>query len=314
MSRKHMAYSAVGMVNRRGQQNALSVMFMGRAKRFQTYRSQFLPNSTDSLCLQVTWIPRSQDLAIFIPMTTDKNDCFTPCTCTWGKKSTVDSTCTAVCNVLAMSVNRAPCACAWHWFCPVNLIFRVSFPLRLINREPVTKPASFWQSARVAESDAHKPYLNMRNYVRKLILSNFTVDLSFLQCNQPLNKVLRRASFTRLSGESGRPQWHHARAHSAFVPHIARTLQTGTQCTGCLRSCDCHIPQTDHFIGRVFKTTIALLAHAHGVRWSGVARTLQNTVQRFPRSCNTNQKANIMCWPIKMEISTQTQARACAQI
>ena len=41
MSSKHMAYSAVGAVDRRGQQNALFVTFVGCAKRFQAYLSQF---------------------------------------------------------------------------------------------------------------------------------------------------------------------------------------------------------------------------------------------------------------------------------
>ena len=66
-----MACSAVGAVGRRGEQNALFMMFMGRAKQFQAYLSQFLPNSTDSLCVRDT---QSQDLAIFVPTTTDDDN------------------------------------------------------------------------------------------------------------------------------------------------------------------------------------------------------------------------------------------------
>ena len=32
----------------------------------------FLPNSTDSLCLRVDWMPISRDLAIFVPTTDDR--------------------------------------------------------------------------------------------------------------------------------------------------------------------------------------------------------------------------------------------------
>ena len=65
MSRKHM-----GMVDRRGQQHALFVMLVGCAKQFQATEARFLLNSTDSLCLQVIWMPESRDLAIFMPTTT----------------------------------------------------------------------------------------------------------------------------------------------------------------------------------------------------------------------------------------------------
>ena len=63
----------IGAVDRRGQQNALFVTFMGCAKRFEAYWSHFLLNSTNSLCLWVAWMPRSQDLAIFATTTTDDN-------------------------------------------------------------------------------------------------------------------------------------------------------------------------------------------------------------------------------------------------
>ena len=45
--------------------------------------ASFSPISTDSLCLLVVQMPRSRDVAIFVP-TTDKNDCFTPCACARG--------------------------------------------------------------------------------------------------------------------------------------------------------------------------------------------------------------------------------------
>ena len=41
MSREHMACSEVGAVNRHGQQNALFVTFVGHAKQFEAYWSQF---------------------------------------------------------------------------------------------------------------------------------------------------------------------------------------------------------------------------------------------------------------------------------
>ena len=62
------------------------------------------------------------------------------------------------------------------------------------------------------------PCLKVRMLESRYLLSNFTVDLSFLQCNQVS---------TRLSGESGCP--HTAHAHSTFVPHVARTLQPTVQ-------------------------------------------------------------------------------------
>ena len=45
--------------------------------------ASFSPMSTDSLYLRVAQMPRSRDIAIFVP-TTDKTDCFTPCACARG--------------------------------------------------------------------------------------------------------------------------------------------------------------------------------------------------------------------------------------
>ena len=61
---------------------------MSNSKRVQT---SFSPISTDWLCLQYAQMPRTRDLAIFVPttmmtMTTDRQtDCFTPCACVRGK-------------------------------------------------------------------------------------------------------------------------------------------------------------------------------------------------------------------------------------
>ena len=74
-SRKHMASSAVGAVDRRGQQNTLFVMFVVRAKQFQAYWSQFFAEFYRFVVLiRVAQMPRSWDLAIFVPTMTDDDD------------------------------------------------------------------------------------------------------------------------------------------------------------------------------------------------------------------------------------------------
>ena len=99
---------AVSAVNRRGQQNALFVMPMGHTKGIEAYWTQFLPILTDSLCLQVTQIPRSRNVAIFVVMMmTDKTNCFTPCACTWGNEYTSQLRTIHGSSVLAD-------ACDWH--------------------------------------------------------------------------------------------------------------------------------------------------------------------------------------------------------
>ena len=39
---------------------------------FKHTEARFLPNSTDSLCFQVAWMPRYRDMVIFMPTTTDE--------------------------------------------------------------------------------------------------------------------------------------------------------------------------------------------------------------------------------------------------
>ena len=48
--------------------------------------TSFSPISTDWLCFQHTQTPRTQDLVIFVPITTTdgQTDCFTPCACARG--------------------------------------------------------------------------------------------------------------------------------------------------------------------------------------------------------------------------------------
>ena len=90
--RKHMACSAVGAVNRCGQQNTLFVMLVGRAKDSKHTEASISPTLTGSLCLYVAQMPRTREVAIFVPTTddrrqqmmTDKTDCFTPCACAQG--------------------------------------------------------------------------------------------------------------------------------------------------------------------------------------------------------------------------------------
>ena len=56
-------------------------------KQFEVYRSQFLPIYTNSLCLQHTHVPKSEDPAIFVLINvqqTDKINHFTPCVCARG--------------------------------------------------------------------------------------------------------------------------------------------------------------------------------------------------------------------------------------
>ena len=67
----------VGTVDGRGhegQKKTLFVMFVDRAKRFKAHSSQFSLIQTDWICLQVVQMPRSQDLAIFVPTTTTMTD------------------------------------------------------------------------------------------------------------------------------------------------------------------------------------------------------------------------------------------------
>ena len=87
-------WPAVGTVDRRGQPNALFMTLVGHTKGTEAI---FLPILTDSFCLRVAQMPRSQGVAIFVVMTTtdrwqtdnrqtDKTDCFTPCACARGNK------------------------------------------------------------------------------------------------------------------------------------------------------------------------------------------------------------------------------------
>ena len=72
-------------------QNAVFVMLMASAERFQVYCGQFfLPILMYFFALLVTQVPRLPKQVIFVRTmttmtTTDiRTDCFTPCACAWG--------------------------------------------------------------------------------------------------------------------------------------------------------------------------------------------------------------------------------------
>lgn len=88
---------------------------MGLAKRFEVY---FFSISTDTLCLQGTWIPRSQGLAIFVvtTTTTDKTDCFSPCTFVQSNYVHVLTLWGVMLNsVMAAKYKEYPILCANDW-------------------------------------------------------------------------------------------------------------------------------------------------------------------------------------------------------
>ena len=78
-----------GAVDRRGQQKYSVCNTRGPYQMILSIMKQIF--FKDSLCLRVAQMPRSRDLAIFVPMTmmtmttTDgQTGCFTPCACAWG--------------------------------------------------------------------------------------------------------------------------------------------------------------------------------------------------------------------------------------
>ena len=74
----------VGTINRRGRLGMVAnkkALFVTRVHRFEAHRSQFF---SDSLGLQVTQMPTSPDLVIFVRTKIDKTDYITPCACAWG--------------------------------------------------------------------------------------------------------------------------------------------------------------------------------------------------------------------------------------
>ena len=95
MSRKHMAYSAIGAVDRHSRQawptkHTICDVYGACQTISNILKPVFLPNLTDSLCLRVPWIPRSQfSCRRWQTTTTDKTICFTACACTWGNKKSV---------------------------------------------------------------------------------------------------------------------------------------------------------------------------------------------------------------------------------
>ena len=74
---------AVGKPQLRWTENALFVVHVSHIQQFESHRKQFSPISTDLVCLQKAQMPKIQDLARFLPTTTDKQtNHFNSCACT----------------------------------------------------------------------------------------------------------------------------------------------------------------------------------------------------------------------------------------
>ena len=102
---------AVGTIDRRSQQKCTVCDAREPSQMIQSIlKPVYRWFSTDSLCLRVTQMPKSWDLAIFVP-TTDKTDCFNPFTCAQGN---IYHDCCILCLLLDGLIR-------WRWSRPSNL-------------------------------------------------------------------------------------------------------------------------------------------------------------------------------------------------